>query len=242
MMQFPTHVWRLILVKTCPARTFAEVMGQNYSRFKTDSISKIVHALPPNKKKKKQKNNNNVVQCPGVVCNLATPLEHGKFSLGLEGGRGGRGHATTPPSCCVVLVMCPSNLFRRLCREGVQVYGFCIRTLRLPLISGRYDNRSYRVVVQRKSCAKTADFGTICSKLCSCERPILQDVCISGGCKTGQRKVCCYKQPDVYGQPCDLTTKCTIRARYYQIRKLSPCQSARVQHLLTNKQVSSLSV
>ena len=39
MMQFPTHVWHL---KTCTACTYAEVMGQNYSRFKTDGISKIV--------------------------------------------------------------------------------------------------------------------------------------------------------------------------------------------------------
>ena len=32
-----------------------------------------------------------------------------------------------------------------------------------------------------KELYQTADRGTICSKLCSCERPILQGMCISGG-------------------------------------------------------------
>ena len=41
-------------------------------------------------------------------------------------------------------------------------------------------NRSYAVVVQQELC-QTADFATICSKLCSCEWSILQDMCISGG-------------------------------------------------------------
>ena len=79
-----SHVWGLILVKTCAARTYAEVMGQSYSRFKTDGISKIVSrtiwvatskmqkftrgacpqpALPPTKKKQTNKR----VRCPGVV-------------------------------------------------------------------------------------------------------------------------------------------------------------------------------
>ena len=29
--------------------------------------------------------------------------------------------------------------------------------------------------------SQTADCGSICSKLCSCEQPILQDMCILGG-------------------------------------------------------------
>ena len=61
----------------------------------------------------------------------------------------------------------------------MQVYGFCIRTLRLPVISVMI------IGVMRFSyndrAGQTADFGTICSKLCSCERPILQGVCILGG-------------------------------------------------------------
>ena len=32
-----------------------------------------------------------------------------------------------------------------------------------------------------KELCQTADFGTICSKLCSCERLILHGVCILGG-------------------------------------------------------------
>ena len=59
--------------------------------------------------------------------------------------------------------------------EVVQVYGFCIRTLRLPVISVMI------IRVMRFSYNQTADFGTICSKLNSCERPILQGVCILGG-------------------------------------------------------------
>ena len=55
----------------------------------------------------------------------------------------------------------------------MQVYGFCIRTLRLPVISVMI------IGVMRLSYNERAvpdgDFGTICSKLCSCERPILQD-------------------------------------------------------------------
>ena len=44
MVQFPTLSLTVrafgVLAKTCIARTYAEVMGQNYSRFKTDDISK----------------------------------------------------------------------------------------------------------------------------------------------------------------------------------------------------------
>ena len=45
----------------------------------------------------------------------------------------------------------------------------------------RYDNRSYAAIVTTKEPCQRADFGTICSKLCLCERAILQDICISGG-------------------------------------------------------------
>ena len=66
-------------------RTYAEVMGQNYSQFKIDSISKIAsppptsQPSPANKQTNKQTNKTNkqtnkCVQCPGVVCDLATPL------------------------------------------------------------------------------------------------------------------------------------------------------------------------
>ena len=61
----------------------------------------------------------------------------------------------------------------------MQVYGFCIRTLRLPVISVMI------IGVMRFSYNKravlTADFGTVCSKLYSCEPPILQGVFILGG-------------------------------------------------------------
>ena len=43
-----------------------------------------------------------------------------------------------------------------------------------------YDNRSYARLSAKEPCQR-ADFGTICSKLCLCERAILQDMCISGG-------------------------------------------------------------
>ena len=61
--------------------------------------------------------------------------------------------------------------------EVVQVYGICIRTLHLPVISVMI------IGVMRLSYNEraVADFGTICSKLCLCERAILQDMCISGG-------------------------------------------------------------
>ena len=66
----------------------------------------------------------------------------------------------------------------------MQVYGICIRTLHLPG-DIRYDNRSYAVVTTKEPCQR-ADFGTICSKVCLCERPILQDMCISGGQESTQ--------------------------------------------------------
>ena len=44
-----------------------------------------------------------------------------------------------------------------------------------------YDNPSYAVVIQRKSCVRWQISAPQCSKLCSCERPILQDMCTSCG-------------------------------------------------------------
>ena len=44
-----------------------------------------------------------------------------------------------------------------------------------------YDNPSYAFVVQWKSCVRWQISAPQCSKLCSCERPILQDMCISCG-------------------------------------------------------------
>jgi len=37
-----------------------------------------------------------------------------------------------------------------------------------------------------KELCQRADFGTICSRLCLCERPILQDICSSGGQESTQ--------------------------------------------------------
>ena len=57
MMHFSTlskpqcsQVWRLILVKTYTARTYAEVMGQNYFRLKTDGICQPPPAVSTKKK------------------------------------------------------------------------------------------------------------------------------------------------------------------------------------------------
>ena len=50
----------------------------------------------------------------------------------------------------------------------------------------RYDNRSYAAFVQPKELCQRADFGTICSNLCLCERPILQDMCSSGSQESTQ--------------------------------------------------------
>ena len=67
----------------------------------------------------------------------------------------------------------------------MQVYGFCIRTLRLPVISVMIIGGVMRLLYNERA-VQTADFGTICSKLCLCERPILQDMCISGGQESTQ--------------------------------------------------------
>ena len=69
-----------------------------------------------------------------------------------------------------------------LSEEVVQVYGFCIRTLRLPVISVMiigvmrlsYNERAVPDGRFRHHLFQS-------SKLCSCERPILQDMYISGG-------------------------------------------------------------
>ena len=64
-----SHVLRLIPVKTCTACTYAEVMGQNYSRFKTDGICQ-----PTCPCWQKKIFFSKCMQCPGVICDLATPL------------------------------------------------------------------------------------------------------------------------------------------------------------------------
>ena len=53
---------------------------------------------------------------------------------------------------------------RRQKRSYVQVYGFCIRTLRLPVISVMIIE-VVRFSYSDRSCL-TTDFGTICSKVC----------------------------------------------------------------------------
>ena len=66
----------------------------------------------------------------------------------------------------------------------MQVYGFCIRTLHLPVISLMIIGvmrLSYNERAVPAGTGQTADLGTICSQLCSCERPILQDMGILGG-------------------------------------------------------------
>jgi len=71
-----------------------------------------------------------------------------------------------------------------LVRGVVQVYGICIRALHLPVIAVMIIG-VMRLPHNERPCQKV-EFGTICSKLCLCERPILQDMCISGGQESTQ--------------------------------------------------------
>ena len=56
-----------------------------------------------------------------------------------------------------------------------------------------------------KELCQMADFGTICSKLCSCERSVLQDVCISGGQGSTQPPRLLLLLPSV----CEIYQTCT---------------------------------
>ena len=67
-------------MKTCTARKYAEVMGQNYFRFKTGGL--LSEPPPADQKKRKE--------CPGVVCDLATLLNLCKV-VDLMTSRGRRG-------------------------------------------------------------------------------------------------------------------------------------------------------
>ena len=57
------HVWRLILVKTCTACTYAEVMGQNYFLFKTGSLCQLLPHWPKKKLKNVKKKMHTVPGC-----------------------------------------------------------------------------------------------------------------------------------------------------------------------------------
>ena len=77
------------------------------------------------------------------------------------------------------------KIYHSNAKEVVQVYGVCIDTLHFLVISIMIIGMTQFCRATKEPC-QTANFGIICSKLCLCEGPILQEICIQGGKESTQ--------------------------------------------------------